>query len=220
MVHGSPPIFMPELIPAILAKDENEFRSRLAVIEGVARCVQIDCMDAHFVSNRTWYEPEGIDTTLDIELHLMVTDPSAVIRAWKRVPQFVRALWHVEPPVDHRALIAECRSLGRECGLVINPETPIERLAPYADEIDEILVMGVTPGWSGQKLVSSTVDKVRDIRARWSAIPIGFDGGVTRGNIPELMAAGVDRVCAASAIFRDPHPHAAAQSLRRLVEGA
>ncbi|KAA0206857.1 hypothetical protein EDM68_00830 [Candidatus Uhrbacteria bacterium] len=208
---------MSELIPAILAKDAAEFRSRLAVVEGIARCVQIDCMDGHFVSNRTWYQAGPIDTTLEIELHLMVTDPIAVIREWKRVPQVIRAFWHLELPIDHEAAIRACRSNGWECGLAISPETPVDRLAPYADATDAVLVMGVTPGWSGQKLIPSTLEKVKRLKERWPALVIGFDGGVTRGNIPELLATGVDRVCAASAIFRDPHPRAAAQSLKKLL---
>lgn len=211
---------MPELIPALLVQDAAEFRTRLGLVEGIARCVQLDCMDGHFVSNRTWHEAGPIDTTLEIELHLMVTDPLAVIRAWKRVPQVIRAFWHLELPIDHAQAIDECRAQGWECGLAVSPETPAERLAPYADATDAALVMGVTPGWSGQKLIPSTLEKVRRIKERWPGLVIGFDGGVTRGTIPDLLAAGVDRVCAASAIFRDAHPRAAAQSLKRLVEGS
>lgn len=211
---------MPELIPALLVQDAAEFRTRLGLVEGIARCVQLDCMDGHFVSNRTWYEAGTIDTTLEIELHLMVTDPLAVIREWKRVPQVVRAFWHLELPADHQTIINECRALGWECGFAVSPETPADRLAPYTETIDAVLVMGVTPGWSGQKLIPSTLEKVRDIKARWPGLVIGFDGGVTRGTIPDLLAAGVDRVCAASAIFRDAHPRAAAQSLKRLIEGS
>jgi ribulose-phosphate 3-epimerase len=211
---------MPELIPALLVQDATEFRTRLGLVEGIARCVQLDCMDGHFVSNRTWYEAGTIDTTLEIELHLMVTDPLAVIREWKRVPQVVRAFWHLELPADHQAIINECRALGWECGFAVSPDTPAERLTPYAETTDAVLVMGVTPGWSGQKLIPSTLEKVKQIKERWPGLVIGFDGGVTRGTIPDLLAAGVDRVCAASAIFRDAHPRAAAQSLQRLIEGS
>lgn len=211
---------MPELIPAILAKDAETFRERLRLVEGIARTIQIDCLDGHFVSNRTYYEATPVDTTLEIELHLMVTDPLSVIRAWRRVPQCVRALWHFEAAVDHASLIRECRNLGIECGLALSPETPADRLAPFAETIDEVLIMGVTPGWSGQSLIPSTMEKVRTLKAQWPALKIGFDGGIRRAVIPELLAAGVDRVCAASAIFADPHPRAATMSLRKLIEGA
>jgi ribulose-phosphate 3-epimerase len=211
---------MPELIPAILAKDADTLRERLKIVEGVARTIQVDCLDGHFVSNRTYYEAKPLDTTLEIELHLMVSDPLAAIGAWKRVPQCVRALWHVEIPTDHRALISTCKSFGMECGLALSPETPLERLEPFADDLDEVLVLGVTPGWSGQAVIPSTIAKARDIKTHWPSLMVGFDGGITRALIPELLKASVDRVCAASAIYADAHPRAAAQSLKKLVEGA
>lgn len=211
---------MAELIPAILAKEAATFLERFKIVEGVAKTVQIDCLDGHFVSNRTYYEAKPIDTTLEIELHLMVSDPLAVIQSWKRVPQCVRALWHFELPTDHRALISACKSLGLECGLALSPETPLERLESFADELDEVLVLGVTPGWSGQAVIPSTITKAKDIKARWPSLQVGFDGGITRALIPQLLEAGVDRICAASAIYADAHPRAAAQSLKKLVEGA
>ena len=70
---------MAELIPAILAKDAATFRERLQIVEGLANTIQIDCLDGHFVSNRTYYHAAPLDTTLEIELHLMVSDPLAVI---------------------------------------------------------------------------------------------------------------------------------------------
>lgn len=211
---------MAELIPAILAKDAATFRERLQIVEGLAKTVQIDCLDGHFVSNRTYYEAKPIDTTLEIELHLMVSNPLAVIQAWKRVPQCVRALWHFEIPTDHHPIISACKSLGIECGLALSPETPLERLESFVDDLDEVLVLGVTPGWSGQAVIPSTITKAKDIKARWPALQVGFDGGITRALIPELLEAGVDRICAASSIYADAHPRAAAQSLKKLVEGA
>jgi ribulose-phosphate 3-epimerase len=86
--------------------------------------------------------------------------------------------------------------------------------------LDEVLVMGVTPGWSGQAVIPSTIEKARDIKTRWPSVIIGFDGGIKRALIPRLLAAGVDRFCLASPIFADAHPRAAAISLKKLIEGA
>jgi ribulose-phosphate 3-epimerase len=211
---------MPSLIPAILVKDAETFRERLKIVEGVVRCVQLDCMDGHFVPNRTWYEAGPIDTTLEIELDLLVTDPLAVIRDWKRAPQVIRAFWHVELDIDHAKVIETCRSQGWECGLSISPETPIERLAPYHSRIDAVLVMGVRPGWSGQNIISSTIESVRRIKTQWPELTTGFDGGATLETIPDILAAGADRICSGSAIFAAPDPRAAAEGLKRLVENA
>ena len=95
---------MPELIPAILVKDADAFRERLSLMEGLVQTVQLDCMDGHFVDNRTWYEAAPVDSSLEIELHLMVSDPLSVINAWQRIKNVTRAIWHVEIPVDHEKI--------------------------------------------------------------------------------------------------------------------
>lgn len=203
-----------EIVPAILVQDRSAFLERLRLVEGLVNCVQIDCMDGHFVNNRTWYEAGPFETPLEIELHLMVQDPLAVIHAWRRIPQVVRALWHVEIPVDHSLIIRECRQLGWECGLALSPGTEPEALAPYATDLDEVLVLGVEPGWSGQSLIPSTVDKAASIRKTHPELTVGFDGGTTRENLPSLIRAGATRINIASSIFKSRDPR---QELRAIL---
>lgn len=202
-----------EIIPAILVQDQQTLIERIKLVEGLAMTVQIDCMDGHFVPNRTWYEAKPIDTTLGIELHLMVSDPRSVIEAWRRIPQLERAIWHVEIPTDHTAIIAECRELGIECGLAVSPETPIEKLLPYLDDIDEVLVLGVKPGWSGQTLIPATLEKIAAIKRLNTGIRIGFDGGITADNLKLIIAAGAERLNAASVLFETPDPRATLRAI-------
>ena len=204
---------MPELIPAILVQDAESFRARLKLMEGMAGTVQLDCMDGHFVDNRTWYEAGPVDSSLEIELHLMVSDPLAVIEDWKRVKNVIRAIWHIEIPVDHEKIIARCRELGWDCGLAISPETPMTRLANFAELVDEILVLGVNPGWSGQTLIPSTLVKADGIKRAWPDVEVGFDGGVTKENAKTISSHAIDRICVASAIFGDTNPRAAAHAI-------
>jgi ribulose-phosphate 3-epimerase len=203
-----------ELIPAILVKDRKTFLERLKSVEGVASMVQIDCMDGHFVNNRTWYEAESMETTLGIELHLMVSDPLSTIHAWHRIPQLVRVIWHIEIPVDHMAIINECDKLGIERGLAISPKTPVEKIAPYLESLDEVLILGVEPGFSGQPLITSTLEKIPAIKRINPAVQIGFDGGVTQENLATLIHAGVDRINLASAIFQAKDPR---ETLRAIL---
>jgi ribulose-phosphate 3-epimerase len=205
---------MPNIIPAILVKDADTLRARLALVEGLVDTVQLDCMDGHFVENRTWYESSPIDASLSIELHLMVSDPLAVIENWKRSEHIIRAIWHVEIPTDHEKIITRCRELGWECGLALSPETPIDRLSALANEVDEILVLGVTPGWSGQKLIQSTLEKADQIKERWPDIMVGFDGGVTQENLSEVQSHTIDRLNIASAIFEAADPR---ETLRAIL---
>jgi len=79
------------------------------------------------------------------------------------------------------------------------------------------LVLGVHPGWSGQALIPSTVDKARELKQRFPALSVGFDGGITQERIPELVAAGVDRFCVASAIFDAADPAAMARAILNAI---
>lgn len=195
-----------QILPALLVQDRNVLIERMRMAEGLVPCVHLDCMDGIFVPNTTWYKAESFEIDLEIELHLMVDDPLSVIREWRRVPQAVRALWHVEIAADHAQLIEVCRALGWECGLAISPETPVESIAPFADKLDEVLIMGVKPGFSGQTVIPKTIERIREIKQQWPALLTGFDGGVTKALIPTLAEAGCDRLVMASAIYSTDDP--------------
>lgn len=211
---------MNEIIPAILTKDEAAFRARLKVAETLAPVIQIDVMDGHFVPNATWFDPtviKTIETNARYELHLMVSDPTAYIGAAEGMKNIARIIWHVEVAIAHDVLINWCRKMKIEPGLAISPETPTGRLAPFADTVDEILVMGVNPGFSGQTLIPHTVEKAKEIHERWPNSAIGFDGGVTAKTIPKLRDAGVTRFCAANAIFGAKDPKKAFTALSAIL---
>lgn len=207
---------MNAIIPAILVHDEAAFRDRLRLAERLAPVIQIDVMDGAFVPNRTWYDPvvlRSIETPAAFELHLMVEDPDPLVRAACDLPTVRRIVWHVESMGDHRELLTLCRSNGREGGLALSPKTPTDVLAPYVGRMDEILVLGVEPGFSGQRLIPDTLEKTRSIHDAWPDIPVAFDGGVTAASIPALREAGVTRFCAASALFDAPDIEAAFRAL-------
>lgn len=203
---------MSDLIPAILAKDEETFRVRLAIAETLAPIVHIDVMDGHFVPNATWYDPtviKTIKTSAKFELHLMVSDPTAYIGASEQMTNIARILWHIEVAIGHDVLINWCKKMDVEAGLALSPETPVGCLAPFAESANEILVLGVHPGFSGQTLIPHTIEKVKEVHTRWPNVAIGFDGGVNVTSIPQLRDAGVERFCIASAIFNAKNPRAA-----------
>lgn len=195
-----------QIIPALLVQDRETLIERMRLAEGLSECVHIDCMDGKFVPNATWYTADAYETSLEIELHLMTLDPLSVIREWRRVPQTIRALWHIEIDTDHRQLIEVCRALGWECGLALSPETPIDSLEPFAEQIDEALVMGVRPGFSGQSVIPATFEKIREIKKRWPALSLGFDGGATADLVHKLREYGCDRLVMASAVYSTPDP--------------
>ena len=210
---------MNDIIPAILVKDEASFRERLKIAETFAPLIQIDVIDGHFVPNSSWYDPvaiKDIQTPAEFELHLMVSDPTAYIGASQDLKNVQRIIWHIEVAIAHDVLINWCHKLKKGAGLAISPDTSISRLEPFVAEANEILVMGVRPGLSGQSLIESTLEKVREIHARWPDMPIGFDGGVSKESLPRLRDAGVTRFCVSSAIFNEEDPKRAYEELQGL----
>jgi ribulose-phosphate 3-epimerase len=208
---------MNQIIPAILVHDEAAFVERLRIVEELAPIVQIDVMDGKFVPNVTWCGLEAlktIETKTTYELHLMVEDPDPVIREAVLVPKVARIVWHVESMGDHRELLAFCSSHGKEAGLALSPDTPADTLKAYEGRMDEILILGVKPGFSGQKLIFAAVEKARQLRVLHPDVPLAFDGGVTAETIPALRETGVTRFCAASAIFDTSDPKAAFRLLQ------
>lgn len=210
-----------ELIPAILVQDEKTFRERLRLMEGVAPVIHLDIMDGAFVPNRTWFDEHvlrGLKTPIRIELHLMVMDPGRIIEETSDIEIIQRAIWHVETTIDHAALIKRMHDLKREAGLAISPKTPIDRLAPHALSLNEILVMGNEPGFSGQELQEPTIARAWEIHGRWPEITLGFDIGVNEETIPKLKPAGVTRFCAAGAIFKATDPKEEYKRLMNLLQ--
>lgn len=197
----------PELIPSILCQTEKEVHERLNSITDLVEWVQLDVLDNTLYQNITWADPDVVKTwnlACAIELDLMVADPGKAIEAWKDVSSFKRAIWHIEAPIDHRALIKEVRLLGKEVGLSLAPDTDIATLEPYLSLVDRILVLGVQPGWSGQTLIAKTIETVHKLTSRTPHPVIAFDGGISDDTLPVLLEAGVEALCPNSLIFKHP----------------
>jgi len=174
----------------------------------------LDVMDGHFVPNIS-FGPATVAaarrvTRLPLDVHLMISEPS------KYVPRFLEAgadsvTFHVEVDEPKEPTLRAIRDAGRVAGLAINPETPLSAIEPYAHLLDIAMVMGVHPGFGGQRLIDESVEKIpaarRLLDARGAAGPHGrgevhIDGGVHRENAARLRAAGVDVLVAGSALYR------------------
>jgi len=211
----------PMIIPAILGQDRDEAVKKIQLIEQTAPWIQIDAADGRFVPNKSWYDAyefEHADLKPNVELHLMVHDPKSVIDAWRGIPNFKRVIWHVECPIDHAALIMACREHGLEVGLALSAGTPIERVLPFAQKLDTILVMGIEPGFSGQTLIPETIKKAADLNRAVPQIPLGFDGGVQPAHFSALADAGIVYYYMASSIFRDEDPSSYLQAQQAYLE--
>jgi ribulose-phosphate 3-epimerase len=124
----------------------------------------------------------------------------------------------------HR-IAREVRGRGKLAGACINPGTPVAAVEPLLAELDQVIVMAVNPGWSGQKFIQSALPKVRELRRMIAtaglATQVEVDGGVTADNAPACAAAGANVLVAATAVFNDRASVAENMSrLREALEGA
>jgi len=189
----------PEVIPAILVKSREELLLRIAQVRGLVKEIQIDIMDGEFVPNKTI----GLNDLADLpearyEFHWMVKAPERWI---ERIPGPNMHLVHVEAIGTLDAVEAAVKRVGGRLGLAINPETPLERLLPFADRAERVLVMTVRPGFSGQKYIFEMEHKVRRLRELYPELDIEVDGGVNNETVGHAYSSGANLLAAASAIF-------------------
>ncbi|MBI4449487.1 hypothetical protein HY634_00325 [Candidatus Uhrbacteria bacterium] len=208
-----------EVVPAILAKSEEEFREKLRVIERAAPLVQIDVMDGEFVPNRTWADPlivARMKTPARFEVHLMVKEPFREVILWGKLKNVRRTIVHAESTTQLRTLLHTIRATGKEVGLAVNPFTRISNLeSGIWNAIDFVLVMGNDPGFSGRPFRRATLKRITALRKQFPKLPIGVDSGVNTSTAPLLRKAGATHVAATSAVFGAKDPVAAYRALKR-----
>ena len=160
---------MTNIIPSILAPDEQTFRAQIDAIRGNLPMIQLDITDGKFVPNKTWAEPNAVKEvagTMDVELHLMVEHPMKELKRWTDIPQVKRALFHFESKDDIQKTIKAIHANGWEASIVLNPETSVDVLDPYLANIEGVMFMGVHPGKQGQTFIPETIDRIKTFKAK------------------------------------------------------
>ena len=197
------------LAPSILACDFSNIGGALSQIEeGGGDMVHIDVMDGHFVPEigigASVVSSLRSKTALPFDVHLMVQNPEHFI------PQFARAgadyiTFHYEAAVHAHSLLLQIRAAGAKAGISIVPSTPACLLSEVLGCVNLALVMTVNPGYGGQPIISSCLDKVRELarmrEERGLNFLISVDGGVNAQNFHKVLDAGVDVVVSGSAFF-------------------
>ena len=204
------------LAPSILSADFARLGEEVRAIQAAgADLVHFDVMDNHYVPNLTLgplvCEAIRPHVSIPIDVHLMVEPVDALI------PLFAKAganiiTFHPEASRHVDRTLSMIRELGCKAGLVLNPATPVDWLDHVMDKLDIVLLMGVNPGFGGQKLIPGTLGKLRAVRQRIEAHRAGggqpiwleVDGGVKTDNIGEIVRAGADTCVAGSAVFGAP----------------
>jgi ribulose-phosphate 3-epimerase len=197
----------PSFLTADLARLGEEVRAAEAA---GADYLHLDVMDGHFVPPIT-FGPLVVAavrrlTALPLDVHLMVERPERQLEAFAEAGASILSV-HVEVcPHLHRVIQQIC-DLGCRAGVCLNPATPVSAVEEVLDEVDQVMVMGVNPGWGGQTFIPSTLGKMRRLRATLDerALPadIEIDGGVSVETAPRCVEAGARVLVAGSAVFND-----------------
>lgn len=198
------------LAPSILSADFNVLGEQIqTVAKAGAQYIHVDVMDGIFVPSISYGMPviksvrKSTDSVFDV--HLMITEPVRYIRDFVDSGADIITV-HVEACKDIDETIRDIKACGVRAAVAINPETPVDKIMPYLDDIDMALVMSVHPGFGGQKFIPDVLDKVRIIRSYYRDNnmdkDIEIDGGINFDNLPEVLEAGANVIVAGSSVYR------------------
>lgn len=203
-----------QVIPAILTESSEEALAELAPLRGIAPWIQIDVMDSTMTSGETFdlFELSGELSDFNVEVHLMVDDPVQYLAACAAVGAR-RVYIHPEPLESVSDVFSAMSEYDFARGLSISPQTSIEQILPYIDEVDAVQVMTVEPGEQGQTFMLEMLEKVRDLKTDLPSLWVSVDGGVNAETIGEVLDAEADGAGVGSAISGAAEPVAAYTTL-------
>jgi len=213
---------MIEIIPAILATDFEDLRTKLAKVVGVTHLVQIDICDGKFVSSVTWpmqaYDQKSISSileeedglpywdSLDFEFDLMVKDAHKQFEFFTRLGA-KRVVFHIEAEEekDLKEFLEALDMYTREniqIGLALNTNTDIEKLSPFINLVDFVQCMGIEKiGYQGEPFDERVLAQIKDLRIKYPELIISVDGSVNEETAKALVEAGANRLIVGSALM-------------------
>lgn len=210
------------IAPSILSANFSNMGKDVADMKNIgADWIHIDVMDGVFVPNITFGFKMISDirplSDLPFDVHLMIDEPK------RYVERFVKSgsdlvSFHIEAESDVDGTIELIKNSGAKCGLVVNPDTDVDKVIPYFEKLDLFLIMSVYPGFGGQKFIDGSLERVaraaalRDKYAPHALIEI--DGGVNTDNAASIIAAGADVLVAGNAVFGAPNRREAIEKIR------
>lgn len=198
------------LAPSILSADFKRLGGQMELCEkNGAEYLHFDVMDGMFVSNISFGIPvlESIkgSTGMVLDVHLMIEEPVRYVEAFANAGADILTV-HYEACNDVQATLDKIHACGVKAGITIKPDTPVEVLKPFLDQVEMFLIMSVEPGQGGQGFIPESLDKIRQLRGmleeRSLTVDIEVDGGIKTDNVAEVAKAGANIMVAGSAVFK------------------
>lgn len=209
---------MIKIIPAILATTFEEFEKLFKMVEPYVDRVHLDVGDGDFVPTKTisgYEELIKIETKVNFDIHLMVSRPEDQMYFWYKT-KADRFLIHAETDHGHQNLIDQIHFNGRKVGLVLNPETQIEKITELIDSIDFVQFMAVHPGFYGSKFEETIINKILEFHGQYPSVPIFVDGGVNQKTVLRLVAVGATTLVVGSYVIESQDVGKAIEELSKI----
>lgn len=216
---------MIQIAPSMLSADFMHLEKDVEMVNGCADIFHLDIMDGVLVPNISYGFPviEAIakKAVKPMDAHLMIVHPEKYFERFAKTGVKMMS-FHLEAADrdgnDPAEMLDMIKSYGIKAGLAINPDIAPERVFPYLDKADYILVMSVFAGFGGQKFIEATYDRIRAIKSEitriGSSCQIEVDGGVSPSNASALAAAGAEILVAGSAVFKAEDPASTVEAMR------
>ena len=209
----------------MLAADFLHLGESAVIVNRYADLFHLDIMDGTFVPNISFGFPvvEAIASVAEkpMDVHLMIVHPEKYVERFARVGTSMLSFHYEAAGEQSSEVIRLIRSFGMSPGIVINPDCPVEKIFPYLEDVDYVLIMSVFAGFGGQKFMDTTYDRIRTLKKeldrRGLRRDIEVDGGVSPSNAPALIEAGATMLVAGSAVFNSEDPAATIASMRQRI---
>ncbi len=215
---------MIQIAPSILSADFLHLEKDVELVNREADLFHLDIMDGSFVPNISFGFPvvEAIAKAArrPLDVHLMIVHPEKYVERFAKAGASMLSFHYEAALEESGAILEQIQALGVKAGIVINPDCPVQKIFPYLDKADFVLLMSVFAGFGGQKFIPESLERIAAVRAELDRrgrkeVPIEVDGGIGPENAAAVKKAGAGILVAGSAVFKAPDPAQAIAAMRR-----